>query len=80
MGEGGRPTVTREHRKLIIENAGSAQVFLLMKRQGVMITLVQGVMITLVFQGSANSSVERSREKLEKHEKEKHERPGRRKR
>ena len=28
MGEGGRPTVTREHRKLIIENAGSAQVFL----------------------------------------------------
>lgn len=55
MGEGGRPTVTREHRKLIIENAGSAQ-------------------------GSANSSVERSRERLEKHEKEKHERPGRRKR
>ena len=28
MGEGGRPTVTREHRKLIIENAGSAQVLL----------------------------------------------------
>ena len=26
MGEGGRPIVTREHRKLIIENAGSAQV------------------------------------------------------
>ena len=28
MGEGGRPIVTREHRKLIIENAGSAQVCL----------------------------------------------------
>ena len=37
-------------------------------------------MITIGLQGSANSSVERSRERLEKYEKEKHERPGRRKR
>ena len=43
--------------------------------------MTKTAMVTKVaFQGSANSSVERSREKLEKHEKEKQERPGRRKR
>ena len=41
---------------------------------------LHAVVMRVGLQGSANSSVERSRERLEKHEREKQERPGRRKR